>query len=202
MYCSVANIGHADWYNASSNYLYMLHCFNRRHPVVFHFSPQNKQFIRAKTQYYYIIIGIYNNFIILRFWRNKLFYCKLHWLSVSGCSIFVVGCFVCNAWSYVAASIARPDSLFISSPDNHRNKPTSLIGCIFMLLSYSSFMTVLCHFSCKTLLILLLCVELLLLLWSSSSSSSSSSSPLCRVFIFRNTVLQLFCCYYSWCLFR
>jgi len=41
--------------------------------------------------------------------------------------------------------------------------------------------------------------------------SSSSSSPLCRVFILiflrqtmslGNTVLQLFCCYYSWCLFR
>ena len=39
----------------------------------------------------------------------------------------------------------------------------------------------------------------------------SSSSPLCRVFtlIFLrqtmslgNTVLQLFCCYYSWCLYR
>ena len=43
------------------------------------------------------------------------------------------------------------------------------------------------------------------------SLSSSSSSPLCRVFtlIFLrkstslgNTVLQLFCCYYSWCLYR
>ena len=42
-------------------------------------------------------------------------------------------------------------------------------------------------------------------------SSSSSSSPLCRVFILiflrqtvspGNTVLQLFCCYYSWCLYR
>ena len=41
--------------------------------------------------------------------------------------------------------------------------------------------------------------------------SSSSSSPLCRVFILTflrqtvslgNTVLQLFCCYYSWCLYR
>ena len=51
---------------------------------------------------------------------------------------------------------------------------------------------------------------LLLLLLLSSSSSSSSSSPLCRVFILiflrqtmslENTVLQLFCCYYSWCLF-
>jgi len=39
----------------------------------------------------------------------------------------------------------------------------------------------------------------------------SSSSPLCRVFMLiflrqtmflGNTVLQLFCCYYSWCLFR
>ena len=39
----------------------------------------------------------------------------------------------------------------------------------------------------------------------------SSSSPLCRVFIvivlrqtmsLGNTVLQLFCCYYSWCLYR
>ena len=48
--------------------------------------------------------------------------------------------------------------------------------------------------------------ELLLLLLS-----SSSSSPLCRVFILiflrqtmslGNTVLQLFCCYYSWCLYR
>jgi len=49
---------------------------------------------------------------------------------------------------------------------------------------------------------------LLLLLLSSSSSSSSSSSPLCRVFILiflRQTmflVLQLFCCYYSWCLYH
>ena len=42
-------------------------------------------------------------------------------------------------------------------------------------------------------------------------SSSSSSSALCRVFILiflrqtmslGNTVLQLFCCYYSWCLYR
>ena len=41
--------------------------------------------------------------------------------------------------------------------------------------------------------------------------SSSSSSPLCKVFILiflrqtmslGNTVLQLFCCYYSWCLYR
>ena len=40
---------------------------------------------------------------------------------------------------------------------------------------------------------------------------SSSSSPLCMVFILifltqtmslGNTVLQLFCCYYSWCLYR
>ena len=52
---------------------------------------------------------------------------------------------------------------------------------------------------------------LLLLLSSSSSSSASSSSPLCRVFILillrqtmslGNTVLQLFCCSYSWCLYR
>jgi len=50
------------------------------------------------------------------------------------------------------------------------------------------------------------CTLLLLL-----PSSSSSSSPLCRVFILTflrqtmalgNTVLQLFCCYYSWCLYR
>ena len=43
------------------------------------------------------------------------------------------------------------------------------------------------------------------------SLSSSSSSPLCRLFILiflrqtmslGNTVLQLFCCYYSWCLYR
>ena len=42
-------------------------------------------------------------------------------------------------------------------------------------------------------------------------SSSSSSSPLCRVFILIflrqtlslwNRVLQLFCCYYAWCLYR
>ena len=41
--------------------------------------------------------------------------------------------------------------------------------------------------------------------------SLSSSSLLCRVFILiflrqtmtlRNTVLQLFCCFYSWCLYR
>jgi len=56
--------------------------------------------------------------------------------------------------------------------------------------------------------LLFLFILLLLLL---SLSSSSSSSPLCRVFIFifliqtmslGNTVLQLFCCYYSWCLYR
>ena len=50
-------------------------------------------------------------------------------------------------------------------------------------------------------------LQLLLLL----SSSSSSSYPLCRVFILiflrqtmslGNTVSQLFCCYYSWCLYR
>ena len=43
------------------------------------------------------------------------------------------------------------------------------------------------------------------------SSSSTTSSPLCRVFILKflrqtmslgNTVLQLFCCFYSWCLYR
>ena len=52
-------------------------------------------------------------------------------------------------------------------------------------------------------------ITLLLLL--SSSSSSSSSSPLYRVFILiflrqtmslGNTLLQLFCCYCSWCLYR
>jgi len=52
---------------------------------------------------------------------------------------------------------------------------------------------------------------LLLLLLLPSSSSLSSSYPLCRVFILiflrqimslGNTVLQLFCCYYSWCLYR
>ena len=51
---------------------------------------------------------------------------------------------------------------------------------------------------------------LLLLLLLLSSSSSSSSSPLYRVFIviflrqtmsLGNTLLQLFCCYYSWCLY-
>ena len=62
---------------------------------------------------------------------------------------------------------------------------------------------------CYELLHILLLLLLLLLLLSSSSSSSSSSSPLCRVLIFLrqpmslgNTVLQLFCCYYSWCLYR
>ena len=54
-----------------------------------------------------------------------------------------------------------------------------------------------------------LCILLLLLLLL--LSSSSSSSPLCRVFILiflrqtmslGNSVLQLFCCYYSWCLYR
>ena len=62
-------------------------------------------------------------------------------------------------------------------------------------------------------------LSILLLLLSSSSSSSSSSlslsssssSPLCRVFILiflrqtmslGNTELQLFCCYYSWCLYH
>ena len=51
---------------------------------------------------------------------------------------------------------------------------------------------------------------LLFLLLLLSSSSSSSPSPLCRVFILiflrktmslGNTVLQLLCCYYSWCLY-
>jgi len=65
-----------------------------------------------------------------------------------------------------------------------------------------------CH---RTIAHLQLNILLLLLLLSLSSSSSSSSSPLCRVFIFiflrrtmslGNTVLQLFCCYYSCCLYR
>ena len=62
-------------------------------------------------------------------------------------------------------------------------------------------------------LLLLLLLLLLLSSLSSSSllSSSSPSSPLCRVFILiflrqtvslGNKVLQLFCCYYSWCLYR
>ena len=51
----------------------------------------------------------------------------------------------------------------------------------------------------------------ILLLLLLSLSSSSSSSPSCRVFILiflrqtmslGNTVLQLFCCYYAWCLYR
>jgi len=55
------------------------------------------------------------------------------------------------------------------------------------------------------------CRLLLLLLLLSLSSSSSSPSPLCKVFILIflrqtmslvNRVLQLFCCYYSWCLYR
>jgi len=59
------------------------------------------------------------------------------------------------------------------------------------------------QFSIKWTRTLLLLLLLLL--------SSSSSSPLCRVFILiflrqtvslGNTVLQLFCCYYSWCLYR
>ena len=65
----------------------------------------------------------------------------------------------------------------------------------------------------KRLLRFVICVvvDLLLLLLLSSSSLPSSSSPLCRVFILifvrktmslGNTLLQLFCCYYSWCLYR
>ena len=54
-------------------------------------------------------------------------------------------------------------------------------------------------------------LQLLLLLLLLLSSSSSSSSPLCRVFIhifmrqtmsLGNTVFQLFCHYYLWCLYR
>ena len=58
----------------------------------------------------------------------------------------------------------------------------------------------------SSFLFLIIISALLLLL-----SSSSSSFLLCRVFILTylrqimslgNTVLQLFCCYYSWCLYR
>jgi len=61
-------------------------------------------------------------------------------------------------------------------------------------------------YSVATVLYLQSVLHVLLLL-----SSSSSSSSLCRVFILTflrqtmslgNTVLQLFCCYYSWCLYR
>ena len=66
-----------------------------------------------------------------------------------------------------------------------------------------------CSMSCTFILALYVVIIVLLLLLL--SSSSSSSSPLCRVFILTflrqsialgNTVLQLFCCYYSWCLYR
>ena len=64
-----------------------------------------------------------------------------------------------------------------------------------------------CHRATAHLQLDVLLLLLLLLL----SSSSSLSSPLCWVFILiflrqtislGNTVLQLFCCYYSWCLYR
>ena len=62
------------------------------------------------------------------------------------------------------------------------------------------------YVNCQNIVILISQKLLSLLLLS-----SSSSSPLCRVFILiflrqtmslGNTVLQLFCCYYSWCLYR
>jgi len=62
------------------------------------------------------------------------------------------------------------------------------------------------HFTTNFVLFWKLLLLLLLLL-----SSSSLSSPLCKVIIpiflrqtvsLGNKVLQLFCCYYSWCLYR
>jgi len=73
-----------------------------------------------------------------------------------------------------------------------------LLLLFMVLISLVSVLNLL-YFYIRTLLLLLL------------SSSSSSSSPLCRVFILiylrktmslDNTVLQLFCCYFSWCLYR
>ena len=68
------------------------------------------------------------------------------------------------------------------------------------------------EYSVAAILLLLFMVLIsLLLLLLLLSSSSLSSSPLRRVFIpiflrqtmsLGNTVLQLFCCYYSWCLYR
>ena len=74
-----------------------------------------------------------------------------------------------------------------------------LSGCMFFLSLFSV--------TISALFIIISFVLLLLLLLS----SSSSSSPLCRVFILiflrqtmslGNTVLQLFCCYYSWYLYH
>ena len=67
------------------------------------------------------------------------------------------------------------------------------------------------QYGCLQFLNFGLSLLLLLLLLPSSSSSSSSLSPLCWVFIhiflrqtipLGNTVFQLFCHYYLWCLYR
>ena len=71
---------------------------------------------------------------------------------------------------------------------------------IFMYMHYNHCHQATAHLQLNILLLLL-----------SSSSSSSSPSPLCRVFILiflrktlslGNNVLHLFCCFYSWCLYR
>ena len=67
------------------------------------------------------------------------------------------------------------------------------------------------EYSVAAILLLLFMVLISFLSVLNLLLSSSSSSPLCRVFILiflrqtmslGNTVLQLFCCYYSWCLYR
>jgi len=88
--------------------------------------------------------------------------------------------------------------------NNNNNNNNNIIIIIIIIINFvPNFITnIIIHFN----IILRKSSSILLLL-----SSSSSSSPLCRVFILifliqtislGNTVLQLFCCYYSWCLYR
>jgi hypothetical protein len=58
----------------------------------------------------------------------------------------------------------------------------------------------------RTIINIIIIIIIIMGIWG--RLSSSSSSPLCRVFILRqtmslgNTVLQPFCCSYSWCILR
>ena len=78
--------------------------------------------------------------------------------------------------------------------------PVALTGINFVFTFHMR-----CIYIVRSLHLRIFSASLLLLLLS------SSSSPLCRVLILiflrqtmslGNTVLQLFCCYYSWCLYR
>ena len=83
---------------------------------------------------------------------------------VSICDIFVPRYFVCNTWS-CAAIISHSVSPIILTLNSHRNMPSSLISCLYILLIYWPCITLLANFFWRTLLILVLCVECLPFQW-------------------------------------